>query len=169
MRTVTLKGNPFDLSGTELKVGQKAPDFHAQLNDLSDANLSTFAGKTRILCAVPSIDTPVCDTEMRKFNEKASALENTVVVCVSMDTPFALKRWQEGCGAGLVVTASDHRSASFGGAYGCLIANGPLERCLSRAVFVIGPDDVLRHVEYVPEIAQEPAYDAALDATGIRS
>ena len=169
MRTVTLKGNPFDLSGTELREGQKAPDFKIQLDDLSDANLATFAGKTRVLCAVPSIDTPVCDTEMRKFNEKASALENTVVVCVSMDTPFALKRWKEGCGAGLVVTASDHRAASFGGAYGCLIANGPLERCLSRAVFVIGPDDVLRHVEYVPEIAQEPAYDAALAATGIRT
>ncbi|MEE8143657.1 MAG: thiol peroxidase [Planctomycetota bacterium] len=164
MATVTLKGTPVDLAGEELRTGQRAPDFKVQLQDMSDYTLASHSGKTRIICTVPSLDTPVCDTEMREFNDRAAGLPDTVVLCVSTDLPFAQKRWCGATGAENIVTASDHREASLGRAYGCLIGSGPLERILCRAVFVIGPDDTLKHVEYVSEIAEEPDYDAALKA-----
>ena len=101
---------------------------------------------------------------MKRFNEEAVGLENTVVICVSVDLPFAQKRWCGATGSEHVITASDHRTVAFGRAYGCLVEGGPLDRCLCRAVFVVGPDDVVKHVEYVSEITEEPNYQAALEA-----
>lgn len=164
MATVTLKGNAIRLAGEPVSVGQTAPDFRLQLADMSDCTLATHAGKTRIICTVPSLDTPVCDTEMKRFNDEASQLTGIVVMCVSMDLPMAQKRWCGANSAANIVTASDHRDANFGRSYGCLIQGGPLDRFTCRAVFVIGPDNKVRHVEYVPEIAQEPNYSAALNA-----
>ncbi|MEM7167165.1 MAG: thiol peroxidase [Planctomycetota bacterium] len=164
MPQVTLKGNPVDVIGETVAAGQPAPNFAIQLADMSEATLATHAGKTRIMCAVPSLDTPVCDIEMKRFNEEAAALADTVVICVSMDLPMAQKRWCGANNAENIVTASDHRSGSFGHNYGCLVEGGPLDRFLCRAVFVIGADDTLKHVEYVSEIADEPDYAAALAA-----
>lgn len=160
--TIKLKGNPIKVAGTELKVGDKAPDFKLQGSDLSDVTLATSAGKTRIIASIPSLDTPVCHKETKRFNEEAGKLAGVEVLCVSTDLPFGQKRW---CGAEDVANVkalSDHRDASFGEKYGVLIKGGPLDRCLARAIFVVGPDDKIRHVEYVPEIAQEPNYEAAL-------
>lgn len=164
MPKVTFKGNPLTLAGGEIKAGQTAPDFRLQKADLSEYTLASGAGKTRVLAAVPSLDTPVCDIEMKRFNQEASRLANTEVVCVSMDLPFAQKRWCGAAGAEKVITASDHRDGSFGKAFGCMIQGGPLDRLLCRAVFVIGPDNKVRHVEYVKEVATEPDYAAALKA-----
>jgi thiol peroxidase len=164
MRSVTLKGNPVTLAGKEILPGQAVPDFKAQKNDLSDLTPAASKGKTRIYAAVPSLDTPVCDTETRKFNVEAAKLPYVEVVCVSMDLPFAQKRWCGAAGVDKVTTASDHREASFGKAFGCLIQGGPLDRLLCRAVFVVGPDDKVRHVEYVKEVTAEPDYAAALKA-----
>jgi thiol peroxidase len=164
MPTVTLKGNPVTLSGGEIKVGQTAPDFKLQKADLSDYTLASSAGKTRIIASVPSLDTPVCDTETRRFNQEAAKLPNVEIVCVSMDLPFAQKRWCGAAGVDKVVTASDHRDGSFGKSYGVLISGGALDRVLARAVFVIGPDNQVKHVEYVKEIADQPNYDVALAA-----
>ena len=163
MTSVTLKGNAVQLVGEPLQVGQDAPDFNLQLaNDLSDCTLATHSGKNRILCAVPSLDTPVCDVEMQRFNKEAAGLDNTVVICVSTDLPFAQKRCANN--ADNVVAASDHREASFGKSYGCLVSGGPLDRFLCRAVFVVGADNKVKHVEYVSEIGEEPDYAAALSA-----
>jgi thiol peroxidase len=164
MPTVTFKGNPVTLSGNEVKPGQTAPDFKVQKNDLSDYTLASSAGKTRIIAAVPSLDTPVCDLETKRFNDEAAKLPNVEVVCVSMDTPFAQKRWCGASNANRVVVVSDHRDASFGKNYGVLISGGALDRFHCRAVFVIGPDNKVKHVEYVREIAEQPNYDAALAA-----
>ena len=162
MAKVAFKGNPVNLLGNEVKVGQAAPDFKVQKSDLSDYTLSTSAGKTRIIATVPSLDTPVCDMETKRFNEEASKLRNVEIVCVSMDLPFAQKRWCAAANVDKVITASDHRDASFGKNYGVLISGGALDRVLARAVFVIGPDNKLKHVEYVSDITQHPNYDAAL-------
>lgn len=165
MATVNFKGNPVTLQGEEVKVGQAAPDFKVQKSsDLSDYTLATSAGRTRIILAVPSLDTPVCDTETRRFNEEAAKLADVEVVCVSMDLPFAQKRWCGAAGVENVITASDHRDASFGKGYGVLISGGPLDRITARAVFVIGPDNVVKYAEYVPEIGEQPNYAAALAA-----
>jgi thiol peroxidase len=152
------------LSGAEIQVGQTAPDFKLQKADLSDYTLASSAGKTRILAAVPSLDTPVCDMETKRFNEEASELGNVELVCVSMDLPFGQKRWCGASNVDKVITVSDHRDGSFGKSYGVLITSGPLERILARAIFVIGPDNKVRHVEYVKEIAEHPNYEAALAA-----
>jgi thiol peroxidase len=167
-RTVAFKGNPIPVEGPELKAGDKAPDFKLQggaAAGFPDITLASFAGKTVLLSVVPSLDTSVCALQTKKFNERASQLpENVAVVTVSMDLPFAQARF---CGAENIdklQAASDHRDASFGKAYGILIAEGPLTRILARSTFVIGPDGTLKHVEYVPEIASEPNYDAALAA-----
>lgn len=164
MAKVSFKGNPVNLSGNEVKVGQAAPDFKVQKSDMSDYTLGTSAGKTRILATVPSLDTPVCDMETKRFNEEASKLPNVEIVCVSMDLPFAQKRWCTSSSVDKVVTASDHREVSFGKNYGVLISGGPLDRLLVRAVFVIGPDNKIKHVEYVSDITQHPNYEAALAA-----
>lgn len=164
MPKVTLKGNPVTLRGPELRVGDKAPDFRLQAADMSDVTLASSARKTRVICSVPSLDTAVCSLETKKFNEKAAELPGVEILAVSTDLPFAMKRWCGAEGVDKVRAASDHRDASFGERYGVLIAEGPLTRCLTRAVFVVGPDDTLKHVEYVAEIATEPNYDAALAA-----
>lgn len=165
MATVNFKGNPVSLQGEEVKVGQSAPDFKVQRSsDLSDYTLATSAGRTRIILAVPSLDTPVCDTETRRFNEEAAKLSDVEILCVSMDLPFAQKRWCGAAGVDKVITASDHRDASFGRGYGVLIDGGPLDRIHARAVFVIGPDNVVKHAEYVSEIGEQPNYEAALAA-----
>ena len=167
-RNVTMKGNPFAVDGPELKVGDKAPDFNLQANTpdgLKDLSLKDFAGKTLVLSVLPSLDTSVCATQTRTFNQKAAQLPDDVaILTVSTDLPFAQGRF---CGAENIdklQTASDHRDSSFGKAYGVLIAEGPLQRILARSIFVIGPDGVLKYVEYIPEIASEPNYDAALNA-----
>lgn len=164
MPAVTLKGNPITLAGTELKVGDIAPDFKLQGSDMSEVTLDAAGGKTLIIASIPSLDTPVCHKETKKFNEEVAKHSGIEVLCVSTDLPFGQKRW---CGAenvSNVKCASDHRDVSFGTSYGVLIKGGPLDRCLARAIFVIGPDKKVKHVEYVKEIAEEPNYDAALAA-----
>ncbi len=163
-RTCTLKGNPQNLDGPALNVGDTAPSFTLQANDMSDVTLSGTSGRVRVLFAVPSLDTPTCDTEARRFNEEAAKISDVDVLAVSMDLPFAQKRWCAAAGIERVKCLSDHRAAAFGKDYGVLVKGGPLDRCLSRAVFVVDKNDKLAHVEYVPEIADEPDYDAALAA-----
>jgi thiol peroxidase len=164
MPQVTLKGNPVQLAGAALAPGQTAPDFVLQNNALEDVTRASFGGQVLIIATVPSLDTSVCHAETKRFNDEAAQLQNTSVLVVSTDLPFGQKRW---CGAenvDKVVTLSDHRTAAFGKAYGVLIDGGPLDRCLTRAIFVVGPDGVIRHVEYVAEIASHPNYEAALAA-----
>lgn len=159
---VTMKGLPLTLVGSEVSVGDRAPDFEALNNDLQPVRLSQFAGKTVILSSVPSLDTPVCDMETRRFNQEAEKLgEDVVVLTISMDLPFAQKRWCGAAGVTRVITLSDHRDASFGQTYGVLIKE---LRLLARAVFVVGPDGVIKHSQLVKEITQEPDYAAVLDA-----
>jgi len=164
MANVTLKGNPVTLAGTELKVGDKAPDFALQSNSLEDVKLGCSSGKTRIIATVPSLDTGTCHAETKRFNDEAAALENVQILVVSTDLPFGQKRWCGAEGVESVACLSDHRTAAFGEAYGVLIQGGGLDRCLTRAVFVVGTDDVIKHVEYVAEITEHPDYDAALAA-----
>jgi len=159
---VTMKGKPVILLGATVKVGQKAPDFEVTANDLSPVKFSSFAGKVCIIASVPSLDTSVCDLETRKFNEKAAELGSDVVVLtISMDLPFAQKRWCGAAGIKNVVTLSDYKDASFGKAYGVLIKD---LRLLARAVFVVDKKGVVRYLQIVPEIATEPDYDAVLKA-----
>jgi thiol peroxidase len=164
MPAITLKGNAVTLSGSEVKLGQTAPDFKLQKGDLGDYTLASSAGKTRIIASVPSLDTPVCDMETKRFNEEAGKLSNVEVVCVSMDLPFGQKRWCGAANVDKVVCVSDHRDGSFGKNYGVLISGGPLDRVLCRAIFVVGPDNKVKHVEYVKEITEQPNYEAALAA-----
>jgi thiol peroxidase len=163
---VNFKGSPVPLEGPELKAGDRAPDFTLQLSanaGLGDISLADFAGKTLLISVVPSLDTSVCALQTKKFNEKAAQLPDSVaVLTVSTDLPFAQGRFCGAEGIDKIQVASDHRDASFGKAYGVLIAEGPLTRVLARAIFVVAPDGTLKHVEYVPEIASEPNYDAAL-------
>lgn len=161
---VTLKGNPVELVGPELKPGDQVPDFTLQNTALQDVTLAASAGKTRIIASVPSLDTPVCHEETRRFNEQAGKLPNVQVLVVSMDLPFAQKRWCGAEGVENVQTLSAHRAAKFGEDYGVLIQGGPLDRCLARAVFVVDPQGKLKHVEYVKEITEHPNYEAALAA-----
>jgi thiol peroxidase len=165
MASVTLQGNPLSLGGSEVSVGQAAPDFTAINNDLQPVTLSEAQGKVIILSAVPSVDTPVCDTETRHFNEEAAKLgEGIEIWTLSMDLPFAQKRWCGAAGVEQVKTLSDFRDRAFAEGYGVLITDGPLAGITARAVFVVGKDGTLKHVEYVSEIANEPDYDAALNA-----
>ncbi|MFO0972010.1 MAG: thiol peroxidase [Phycisphaerae bacterium] len=163
-KTITLKGNPITVDGPELTPGSKAPDFKLQGADMSDVTLATGKGHVRILSAVPSLDTPVCDRETRRFNEEAARLPNVDIYTISTDLPFAIKRWCGAAGIEKVKCMSDHRTTEFGQKYGVLIQGGALDRCLARAIFVIDKNDTLTHVEYVPEIAQEPNYEAVLAA-----
>jgi thiol peroxidase len=161
---ITLKGTPTDLAGPELKVGDSAPDFILQNNDLEDVSLNSFAGQTLIIATVPSLDTPVCHAETKKFNEQAMDLKLVQVLVVSADLPFGQKRWCGSEGVENVTTLSAHRSTKFGEDYGVLISAGPLDRCLARAIFVVNPAGKMTHVEYVKEVAEHPNYDAALAA-----
>jgi thiol peroxidase len=157
---VTIHGNPLTLLGDLVKVGQKAPDFTVLDNDLAPKTLKDYQGKTLIIASVPSLDTPTCDTETRRFNTEASQLgEKAMLLTISMDLPFAQKRWCAAAGIDRVVTLSDHREASFGLAWGVLIKE---LRLLARAVFVLSPDHTVKYVELVSEVAQEPNYNAAL-------
>jgi thiol peroxidase len=163
-RTVTFAGRQVELEGPELQVGDRAPEFTAVDASLAERHLADYAGEGRVvvLASVPSLDTSVCDRETRRFNEEAASLDPRVrVVVVSMDLPFAQRRWCGAAGVERVVTLSDHRQASFGQAYGVLL---PQLRLLTRAVFVVGPDGRLTYARYLPDVAQEPAYDEVLAA-----
>ena len=157
----TLKGNPFTLVGPEIKVGQKAPEFTALAGDLSAVTLASSKGKTRLILSVPSLDTPVCDAETRRFNEEAAKLTGVETIVISVDLPFAQGRFCQTAGIKNLKTLSDHRDVSFGKAYGTLIKE---LRLLSRAIFVVGADDTVQYVEYVGEVGSHPNYDAALNA-----
>ena len=157
----TMRGNPLTLIGPELKAGDAAPNFTVVGGDLKPVSLTDSAGKVRIISAVPSIDTPVCDTETRRFNQEASHLGDVSIMTISMDLPFAQKRWCASAGVDKVTLLSDHKDASFGMAYGTLIKELRIE---SRAVFVVDQSGTIRYVEYVPEVASEPNYAAALEA-----
>ncbi len=160
--SITFKGNPLALAGRWPKVGDPAPDFTVLANDLSPVRLSDFKGKTLVICSVPSLDTSVCDTEIHKFNEHATSLgDDVAVLAVSMDLPFAQKRWCGAAGVKNVQTLSDHRDASFGNAYGVLIKD---LRLLARAVFVVDKDGRIRYIQVVKELSSEPDYEAALKA-----
>ncbi len=160
--TIKFKGNPLHLAGTEVSVGKPAPDFQVLGNDLSPAKLSDFRGKTCVICSVPSLDTPVCDTEVRKFNKSAASLgDNVAVLVISMDLPFAQGRWCGAAGVKNVRTLSDHRDADFANKYGVLIKE---LRLLARTVFVVDKKGVIRYKEIVDEMTNEPDYEAALQA-----
>jgi len=162
MASITLGGNPINTSGELPKVGSKAPDFNLVKNDLSVATLADFAGSKLVLNIFPSIDTGTCATSVRTFNAKASALENTKVLCISRDLPFAQKRF---CGAeGLenVINLSDFKTGSFGKDYGLEIVDGPLAGLSSRVVIVLDENGTIKYAEQVSEIADEPNYEAAL-------
>ncbi|WP_406845544.1 thiol peroxidase [Flavobacterium soyae] len=164
MASITLGGNPVHTSGELPAVGSKLADFKLVQNDLSVASLGNFAGKKLVLNIFPSVDTGTCATSVRKFNQSASGLENTTVLCISRDLPFAQKRF---CGAeGLenVVNLSDFQTGSFGKANGLEIVDGPLAGLHSRAIIVVDADGTITHTEQVAEIANEPNYEAALAA-----
>ncbi len=162
---VTLRGNPLTLGGPELKAGQRAPDFTAVDNGLQPVRLSDARGKVIVLSSVPSLDTPTCDTETRRFNQEAGKLGAGVEIwTISRDLPFAQKRWCGAAGVASVRTLSDFRERAFGPAYGVEIKDGPIAGLVARAVFVVGKDGALKHVEYVKEVSTEPNYDAALAA-----
>ncbi len=159
---VTIKGNPLTLVGNEVQLGQEAPDFTVLDNDLEAVDFSSFRGKVCIISTVPSLDTPVCDTQTRRFNEEAAKLgEDVVILTVSMDLPFAQKRWCGAAGVDKVHTLSDHRDASFGKAYGMLLME---LRLLARGVFVIDREGKIRYIQLVREVTNEPDYQAVLDA-----
>ena len=164
MASVTLGGNPVALHGDLPAVGAAAPDFTLTNSDLGDVSLKDFAGKKIILNIFPSIDTPTCATAVKKFNTEADALDNTVVLCVSADLPFALSRF---CGAEKlesVTPLSSMRGKGFGKAYGVLITDGPLAGVFTRAIVVVGTDGNVVYTQLVSEIKDEPDYDAALAA-----
>ena len=163
MAQITLKGNPIETSGELPSSGKAAPDFHLVKPDLSETHLGHYSGKRLILNIFPSVDTPVCATSIRRFNEEANQLKNTAILCVSADLPFAAARF---CGAenlNNVETGSSFRS-SFGKDYGAEITSGPMAGLLSRAVVVIDESGTVVHTELVGEIAHEPNYQAALEA-----
>jgi thiol peroxidase len=159
---ITFDGNPLTLVGDEVQVGQKAPNFEILANDLSPVKLSDSAGKVRILSVVPSLDTPVCDTQTRKFNEHAAALgEDVEIITISADLPFAQSRWCGAAGVDQVTTLSDHREVSFGTGYGLLIKE---LRLLTRALLVIDREGIIQYIQIVGELTNEPNYDEALEA-----
>lgn len=159
---VTMKGSPLTLVGPELKVGDKAPDFVVLNTDLAPVSLSAYRGKVCIIASVPSLDTPVCDIEARQFNQEAANLgPDVVMLTISMDLPFAQKRWCGAAGADKLVTLSDHRDVSFGSAYGMLIKE---LRLLARSVIIIDRENTIRYIQLVKELTREPDYEAVLKA-----
>jgi thiol peroxidase len=157
----TLRGNPMTLLGPEIKAGQKAPDFEVVSDTLQPVSLEKTGQAVRIFSVIPSLDTPVCDAQTRRFNEEAAKLPGIEIYTVSMDLPFAQKRWCGAYGVDKVKMLSDHRSGSFGEHYGTLIKELRIE---SRAIFVLDKDNTVKHVEYVKEVGDHPNYDAALAA-----
>ncbi|SOD19228.1 thiol peroxidase [Nitrosomonas ureae] len=161
---VTLKGNPIKIEGAFPKVGQKAPAFSLVNRDLQDVTLANYAGKKKVLNIVPSLDTPVCAISTRKFNQQASNMDNTVVLIIAADLPFAMSRFTDAEGLDKVITLSTMRGANFMKDYGVLIADSPFGGITARAVIVLDESDTIIHAELVPEIADEPNYDAAMSA-----
>jgi len=164
MANITLGGNPIETVGTLPNIGDKAPDFKLTAKDLSDKSLNDYQGSRLVLNVFPSIDTPTCAQSVRTFNKEASSLDNTKVLCISKDLPFAMDRF---CGAeGLenVENLSDYKTGNFGDNYGLTISNSVLETLHSRCVVVVDADGTILHTEQVPEIADEPNYEAALNA-----
>lgn len=157
-RTTTFKGMPLELAGPELKVGDPAPDFEAVDKTLQPLSLESTAG-VRVFSVVPSLDTPVCDMQTKKFNDEAGKLPGIGFYTISVDLPFAQNRWCNSFGVDNVKMISDHKFASFGEKYGTLIKDWRVE---SRAIFVIDKDNTIQYVEYVPEVAEHPNYEAAL-------
>ena len=156
---VKLKGNPVTLVGPEITVGSKAPDFQVVGIDGSPITLASSQGKVRLINVVHSLDTSICDAQTRRFNEEAAKLPNVEILTISMDLPFAQKRWCGAAGIDRVKVGSDHREASFGKAYGVLIKDLRLD---ARAIFVVDANGIVRYAEYVPEVASHPNYEAAL-------
>ncbi len=157
----TMKGGPLTLIGPELKAGDAAPDFAAVDTGLKPVDLAKTGAGVRIFSVVPSLDTPVCDMQTRRFNEEAAKLPNVKIYTISMDLPFAMKRWCGAMGVDKVEMLSDHRTGSFGESYGTMIKDLRIE---SRAIFVVDQANKLSYVEYVKEVADHPNYDAALAA-----
>ncbi len=159
---ITMRGKPLTLVGQELKEGDPAPDFEVLDNGLSPVKLASFKGKVCVISSVPSLDTSVCDTETRRFNQEAGKLSADVqILTISMDLPFAQKRWCGAAGVDKVVTLSDHRNASYGTTYGVLIKE---LRLLARAVFVLDREGIIRYIQIVKETTEEPDYETVLDA-----
>jgi thiol peroxidase len=159
-----MKGNPLTLMGQELNIGDMAPDVVLANNDLAPVSLSSYQGKVCIISSVPSLDTPVCDMETRRFNEEAGALgDDVAIITVSMDLPFAQKRWCGAAGVDKVITLSDYGDMSFGNAYGVLIKELKL---LARAVFVLDRQGIIQYIQLVNEVTEEPNYQEILDAVG---
>jgi thiol peroxidase len=159
---ITMKGNPLTLVGSKLSVGDSAPDVEVLGNDLNPVKLSSFKGKVCVLSVVPSLDTPVCDIQTRKFNDEAGKLgDDVAILTISMDLPFAQKRWCGAAGVDKVTTFSDHRDAAFGEAYGVLIKE---LRLLARAIFVVDRQGAVQYIQLVKEVTEEPNYEAALAA-----
>ncbi|WP_010099190.1 thiol peroxidase [Ornithinibacillus scapharcae] len=161
MVNVTFKQKPVTLIGSELKVGDQAPDFKALDNDLEEKMLSDYKGKIKLISVVPSIDTGVCSIQTNRFNEEAKKLDNVQVLTISMDLPFAQKRWREVNQVEDLNMLSDHRDADFGEKYGVLIKE---LRLLARSIFVVDSNDKITYVEYVSEVSDHPDYDKALEA-----
>jgi thiol peroxidase len=157
----TLKGKPLTLIGPQLKAGDPAPDFDVVDGTLSPVHLADTGQKTRVFSLVPSLDTPVCDAQTKRFNEEAAKLADVDIYTVSMDLPFAQKRWCGAFGVDRVKMLSDHKSGSFGSAYGTLIKELRIE---SRAIFVVSPDNKIKYAEYVKEVSDHPNYEAAMAA-----
>ena len=156
-----MKGNPLTLIGPQLKPGDAAPDFTLVDNSLKPVTLKDTGNQVRIISVVPSLDTPVCDAQTKRFNEEAAKLPGVDILTVSMDLPFAQKRWCGAFGVDKVKMLSDHKDASFGSSYGTLIKELRIE---SRAIFVLDANNKIRHAEYVKEVADFPNYEAALSA-----
>lgn len=159
---VSLKGNPITLTGKEVKVGEKAPMFKALNNSLEEVSLDKFKNKIKVVASVPSLDTPVCDSEIKRFNDEAASLrDDIIIIFISMDLPFAQKRFCQAFDIKKVKTLSDYRDADFGEKYGILIKE---LRLLARAIFIIDKEDRIRYIELVPEVSSPPNYDKALEA-----
>jgi thiol peroxidase len=156
---ITFAGNPMALSGKEIKIGDKAPDFTTVGNDLKPVNFSDYEGKVRIISVFPSLDTGVCALQNKRFNQEAAQNKDLAIISVSADLPFAQKRFCGAEGIDSAVTVSDHKDLDFGSKYGFVME--PL-RLLARGVIVVDKDNTVKHVEYVPEVTTEPNYDAAL-------
>ncbi len=163
-RKVTLHGDALTLVGNAVGVGQAAPDFVVLDNSLSPVTLEDMKGKVTILCSVPSLDTPVCDTEARRFNEEAVKLGGVAIKVISVDLPFAQARWCGTAGVGNVQTLSDYHEVNFGKAFGVLIEE---LRLLARAIFVLDSKGVIKYTEIVSEVAEEPNYEAAINAAKV--
>lgn len=157
---VTMKGNPLTLTGEEIKIGQKARDFKALNTNMEEVTLSSFKNKIKLIASVPSLDTPVCDLEIKRFNDEASKLsKDLAIIFISMDLPFAQKRFCQANDIKIVKTLSDYRDADFGLKFGVLIKE---LRLLARAIFILDKDDIIKYGQIVPELSSHPDYDAVL-------